>query len=77
VGVASPGCTRPLLVRDDDGLRAVAHAEHREDPRYVRLHGCVADDKLCSDVAVRLAAGDQAQYFELPWGQLRERFGAQ
>jgi hypothetical protein len=53
------------LVREDDGLDAVAQVELAEDARHVRFHGRRADDELGRDLRVREAAGDEPEHLDL------------
>lgn len=67
-----PGCTWPStdfqspqriprldesrLVCADHGMDAIAHAQLREDVRYMRLHGPLGDEEDLRDFGVRLPA---------------------
>ena len=77
-GQRSAGCARldeARLVREDDGLDAVAEPELPEDARDMRLHGRLADEELLGDLGVREASRDQLQDLDLARGQLRASGG--
>ncbi|HSK91161.1 MAG TPA: hypothetical protein VK875_07600 [Euzebyales bacterium] len=58
-----------VLVRRDDGVRAVAYPELGEEPVDVRLDGRLADVQLGGDVAVGAFTADQLEDLELTFGQ--------
>src|SRR4051812_14222231 len=60
------------LVREDDGLHAVAETELHQHVRDMCLHRRLADEELLRDLGVREPACDQLQHLELPRRQLAE-----
>src|SRR5436190_199135 len=58
----------PELEAAEDGVRAVARAELREEIRDVVLHGAVREVERLRYLAIRVAAGKQAQDFRLALG---------
>src|SRR5689334_3577486 len=55
------------LLRCEQKLDPVAHAERAHDGGDVRLHGAFAGAEPVRDLLVRMAVGDQCQDLLLPW----------
>jgi hypothetical protein len=61
------------FVGEDVGLGAVVHVEFLEHAGDVGLDGGLAEDEVAGDVAVGLAAGEEAEDVELARGEPGER----
>jgi hypothetical protein len=70
-----PGLDEAALVREDDGLDAVAEVELGEDPTDVGLHGGLRDDELGGDLLVGEAPRHEQQHLVLALGEELEARG--
>jgi hypothetical protein len=61
---------RPIEIALKHGPRAVADPQLGEDARDVVLHGPLRHAERRADLAVRIAAGEQAQHLHFAFGQL-------
>src|SRR5579884_943642 len=74
-GAVLAGHDGPALVREDDGLDAVAQVELRQDARDVCLDGRTGYHELVGDFGIGKTTGNQTKHLELALGELSERFG--
>src|SRR4051794_15070195 len=70
------GNDESALVGGHDGLRPVAHAELREYPADVGLHGLLRDEQLARDLLVAASPGDLHEHLPLAVGETVELRGA-
>ena len=51
------------------GLGPVSYTQLLEDMMQMGFHGAQSQGQLGGDLAIRLALGDQLQYFQLPFAK--------
>ena len=57
---------------DEARLRAIGDLELGEDAGDVVADGLLAEEEACGDLGVAPSLGEQLEYFELAFGELRE-----
>src|SRR5699024_1589198 len=63
------------VVREDDGLHAIADAQLHEDASHVRLDGGLGEDQGLDDLGVAEAPAHELEDLLLAWGERREEAG--